>query len=266
MLRRPLSRGIHETADSHTGAPSAGASTAHSLVQGAPPAAPDAPPRFALLEVVRGLAGDLLTTEQRGALARRHAGSPCGAGGAGEPARRARAVRRCGGLPGASGCPECPGRTRSVRPGCGGARAAFRKSLDLCRRIGGNLAHWRRDLAEAGERHARALAIRREFGDQRGVALSSLSLGILAMERGDFAGAEALLRESLAAQREAGDQTMLDVTLENFARAPEGAAPLPRPFVCACAQRPRRCGRPVAQRCPTIAAWCWTTRRLPCVP
>jgi tetratricopeptide (TPR) repeat protein len=120
------------------------------------------------------------------------------------------------------------------------ARPLFEEALTLIRPTGhrgreavvlnnlGNLAHWQRDLTAAEEYHTAALTIRREVSDTRGISLSQVGLGILAMERGDFPTAHTRLCEGLRLQHDLGDRSQIDSTLENIARAEEGSGNLER--------------------------------------
>jgi len=73
-----------------------------------------------------------------------------------------------------------------------------------------------------------SLALRRELGDQPGVAASLLALGEVALSQGDRGLAESVYEESLAIQRELGD-------LRGFAECVEGLACL-----AAAGQQPER--------------------------
>jgi non-specific serine/threonine protein kinase len=79
----------------------------------------------------------------------------------------------------------------------------------------GNMAHRQADFDEALARHEEALAIRRDLGDQAGVAASLNSLGALAHDRSDFGRARAHLEEALEIRRRLGDRAALAVSLNN---------------------------------------------------
>jgi non-specific serine/threonine protein kinase len=92
----------------------------------------------------------------------------------------------------------------------------------------GRVAHDQGDLAAARARYEESLALRREVGDQAGVAQSRLGLGLVAHEQGEDAAAVAHLRGSLEARRRLGDRGGIADVLEALAavaapRAPERA-------------------------------------------
>jgi predicted ATPase/class 3 adenylate cyclase len=70
----------------------------------------------------------------------------------------------------------------------------------------GVLAWTRGDFASAEAFHERALALHRELGDRRGVAVSANNLGILFSDAGDYEKAEELFAQSVVVMRELGDQ------------------------------------------------------------
>ena len=80
----------------------------------------------------------------------------------------------------------------------------------------GNLAREQGDYAGARALHEESLAMRRQLGDQLGVAASLNNLGGLARERGDYAGAWALQEESLAICRQLGHQQGVAASLNNL--------------------------------------------------
>jgi predicted ATPase/DNA-binding XRE family transcriptional regulator len=61
----------------------------------------------------------------------------------------------------------------------------------------GMLAHWQGDYEATDALYRESLALRRELGDERGIALSLNSLGILADDVGDYESALTLQEESL---------------------------------------------------------------------
>ncbi|HZG68230.1 MAG TPA: tetratricopeptide repeat protein [Herpetosiphonaceae bacterium] len=69
----------------------------------------------------------------------------------------------------------------------------------------GGLACRQRDYTRAIEASEESLRLGREVGDTDGVAWSLNTLGSVALDRGDYAGAEALQNESVAIFRAAGD-------------------------------------------------------------
>jgi hypothetical protein len=64
------------------------------------------------------------------------------------------------------------------------------------------------------------LAIRRELGDERGIADSLNNLGVLAQYEGDHARAAALFEESLLIKRGLGDKQSIANSLHNLATEP----------------------------------------------
>ena len=65
--------------------------------------------------------------------------------------------------------------------------------------------------------HERSLSLRRELGDETGIAVSLNNLGSLAHDQGDYARAGVLHEESLALRRKLGDQQGISVSLNNLA-------------------------------------------------
>jgi tetratricopeptide (TPR) repeat protein len=80
----------------------------------------------------------------------------------------------------------------------------------------GNFATLRGDFAGAKALLAESLRVRRELGDTAGVARTLLNLGNVAVSQRDFSAAEALFQESLALQRELGDDRGVARTLNNL--------------------------------------------------
>jgi predicted ATPase/DNA-binding XRE family transcriptional regulator len=70
----------------------------------------------------------------------------------------------------------------------------------------GMLTHWQGDYAASQSLYQAALALRREVGDEQGIALSLNSLGILADDIGDYQHALALQGESLRRWEALGNQ------------------------------------------------------------
>ncbi|HET9224124.1 MAG TPA: tetratricopeptide repeat protein, partial [Roseiflexaceae bacterium] len=93
----------------------------------------------------------------------------------------------------------------------------------------GGLAHAQSDYAQAIALYEESLALRRELGDKRGIAIVLNNLGLLARDRNDYASARARLEEALTVLRDVGDQRsvagilnnlgMLEHSQEQFARA-----------------------------------------------
>jgi tetratricopeptide (TPR) repeat protein len=83
----------------------------------------------------------------------------------------------------------------------------------------GILAHYLGDYPAAQALHAESLAIRRELGDQQGIAMSLSNLGLVLRCRGDYAAACTLYEQALAAARALGDRTWEALILNNLGRA-----------------------------------------------
>ncbi|MDQ3700595.1 MAG: tetratricopeptide repeat protein [Chloroflexota bacterium] len=77
----------------------------------------------------------------------------------------------------------------------------------------GALAGYQGDPATARGRYAESLALWRELGDRRGIAVCLSGLGNTARTQGDYAAARPLLEESLAIWREIGDREGAAVAL-----------------------------------------------------
>jgi non-specific serine/threonine protein kinase len=82
----------------------------------------------------------------------------------------------------------------------------------------GRVAHYGDDLERAAALYEESLSIRRRLGDQRGVALTLNSLGVLARDRGDQEQARPLFEESLGLLRELGDSWGIGLLLNNLSR------------------------------------------------
>jgi predicted ATPase/class 3 adenylate cyclase len=83
----------------------------------------------------------------------------------------------------------------------------------------GALAYLQADYGAAKALHEESLAIRRQLGDQRGIATSLSNLGVLACDLVDFASARALFEESLAILRQLDDAWGIAIALGNLGRA-----------------------------------------------
>ncbi|HEY8601011.1 MAG TPA: tetratricopeptide repeat protein [Thermomicrobiales bacterium] len=81
----------------------------------------------------------------------------------------------------------------------------------------GNLAFLQGDYAAAQRFHESSLALRRELGDQRGIAGSLNNLGLLVTQAGDLAGGRALYTEAIAINRATGNRTWEATSLGNLA-------------------------------------------------
>jgi tetratricopeptide (TPR) repeat protein len=107
----------------------------------------------------------------------------------------------------------------------GTARVYFDESLAISRERGdrrgialslyylGSVAQAQGDYAAARTRYEESLAISQELGDQWGIANSLSDLGFAANSQGDYAAARTLLEESLAIRREIGDQWGIALSL-----------------------------------------------------
>jgi predicted ATPase len=81
----------------------------------------------------------------------------------------------------------------------------------------GVLADGQGDYAAADAVLRESLEIARELGDKQGIAVSLNALALIARERGDIRGARSLFEESLAEWRELGDQKTVARALSNLA-------------------------------------------------
>ncbi|MBI3974619.1 MAG: tetratricopeptide repeat protein [Chloroflexi bacterium] len=86
----------------------------------------------------------------------------------------------------------------------------------------GNLAWYQGDLAVARAHHEACLALRRELGDQQGIAASLNNLGLVARAQGDYASARAHHEESLALRRRLGDRWSIASSLNNLGLVAKG--------------------------------------------
>jgi DNA-binding CsgD family transcriptional regulator/tetratricopeptide (TPR) repeat protein len=90
----------------------------------------------------------------------------------------------------------------------------------------GNLAVDFSDNARARALFEASLAIRRELGDQQGIAASLNGLGIVAIEEGDYDRARRLHEESLAIRGEIDDQVGVGHSIYNLGRTSAEAGDL----------------------------------------
>jgi non-specific serine/threonine protein kinase len=98
------------------------------------------------------------------------------------------------------------------------AAAARAKALNGA----GVLALLQSDCPAARTLHEESLTVKRELGDQQGIASSLNNLGDVAHYEGDHAAARALYEESLAIWRELGDRRGVAVSLSNLGNAAYG--------------------------------------------
>jgi predicted ATPase/transcriptional regulator with XRE-family HTH domain/Tfp pilus assembly protein PilF len=80
----------------------------------------------------------------------------------------------------------------------------------------GNLAYSQGDYTRAVALHEESLALRRELGDEWGIAASLNNLAIVACEQGDYTRGTALNQEALAMRRELGDMRGIAISLNNL--------------------------------------------------
>jgi predicted ATPase/class 3 adenylate cyclase len=80
----------------------------------------------------------------------------------------------------------------------------------------GLLAYWQGDYPAARARHEECLAIWRQLGDRRGVAVALSNLGMGARSQGDYASARAMYEESLAIERGLGARWAVAASLNNL--------------------------------------------------
>jgi predicted ATPase/class 3 adenylate cyclase/Tfp pilus assembly protein PilF len=99
--------------------------------------------------------------------------------------------------------------TALALPGASAGRAGAISGL-------ANLTLSQGDLERAEALHRQALELRRESGDQVGVALSLNNLAVITEQRGDFPGAANVYEEALAVARGAGDPWTAALILGNL--------------------------------------------------
>jgi predicted ATPase/class 3 adenylate cyclase len=104
-----------------------------------------------------------------------------------------------------------------------GAGATTKAARAQALRGAGVLAWAQGDYGPAAALLADALALYRELGDRRGIALTVGTLGAVAQEQGEHERAAALHAESLAAYRELGDKHRIARALGNLGVVARGA-------------------------------------------
>ncbi len=100
-----------------------------------------------------------------------------------------------------------------AHPASQGRTEARAKTLNAA----GGLAYRQGDYVAAPAFYEQSLAIRRELGDRKGVAVALSNLGNVSSEQGDFPAARALFEESLAIRREVDDRAGFSDLLNNLA-------------------------------------------------
>ena len=88
----------------------------------------------------------------------------------------------------------------------------------------GAVAHYQGDSVAARALHEESLALSRELGDTRGIAMSLVNLAEVVRDQGDYGAARTLRAESLALYRELGDWQGLAYGLQGLAGASATAA------------------------------------------
>jgi predicted ATPase/class 3 adenylate cyclase len=108
------------------------------------------------------------------------------------------------------------------------ARGLYEESLALFKELGdqkdiavllnnlGNAAIELGDYPGAQRLYEESLVIRRQMGDRIGIATSLSNLGNAVAEQGDYATARALAEESLALDRQSGDRSGIAISLNNL--------------------------------------------------
>jgi predicted ATPase/class 3 adenylate cyclase len=82
--------------------------------------------------------------------------------------------------------------------------------------VAGELAYFQGDYLCARTQYEASLAILRQLGDRRGIAVSLLSSGTVAFEQGDYAAARSFYEQSLVIARELGDRSVIASILGNL--------------------------------------------------
>ena len=110
----------------------------------------------------------------------------------------------------------------------GAAHALYEQGLEIKRQIGdqqgiansllnlGNVAYSQGDYGEARAFYEQSLEIRRQIGDQRGIANSLNNLGNVAHNQDDYGAARAFCEQSLEIRRQIGDQQGIADSLGNL--------------------------------------------------
>ena len=80
----------------------------------------------------------------------------------------------------------------------------------------GVLAQLQADYPVASTQHEEGLAIRRQLGDQSGIAASLNNLANVFAQRADYSSAKTLYEESLAIRRQLGDRSGIAASLDNL--------------------------------------------------
>jgi tetratricopeptide (TPR) repeat protein len=83
----------------------------------------------------------------------------------------------------------------------------------------GALAYYQGDFAAARTLYAESLALYRELGDRKSIAILTNNLGNVAIEQGDYPHAQQLYEESLVVRREMGDRVGVATALSNLGNA-----------------------------------------------
>jgi hypothetical protein len=81
----------------------------------------------------------------------------------------------------------------------------------------GLMAYYRNDYSTARSLHEQTLVIRRELGDRWGIAVTLNNLGVVACEQGDYPSSRTLLTESLVMRRDLADRVGVAEALEGLA-------------------------------------------------
>jgi predicted ATPase/DNA-binding SARP family transcriptional activator len=92
----------------------------------------------------------------------------------------------------------------------------------------GVLWHEQGSYAQALAHYEQSLELRRQQGDQRGIASSLNSLGVLALDQGDYRRAAVLFEESIALKRELGDTLGIAGSLNNLGMVVSALEDFPR--------------------------------------
>ena len=79
-----------------------------------------------------------------------------------------------------------------------------------------NLASSQGDYTTSRSLHEQSLALRREIGDQRGIAASLNNLGLIAHRLGDYPASLSFHEQSLAIKRELGDRWGMASSFNNL--------------------------------------------------